>query len=375
MPVRLLEITNDFPPTLGGIENYAFSLASGWEPAEVVVLARLVPGSAELDRTLPFEVVREPARRTLLPTRDLFRKAAALVRARSIDVVHFASPLPLSLLGPRLLRSLGVPYAATVHGGEFVLPASLPAGRALLRRALSRAAVLLPVSAFTREAVVRLLGTIPPCEIVTPGVDPVRFSPAVSPAGATPAAGPVIVSVSRLVARKGPATLIRALPEVRRAHPPAHALIVGGGPDLRRLQRLASSLGVREAVTFAGPQPWAEVPRFYRAGDVFALPTRERFGGLETEGFPLVYLEAAACGLPAVAGDAGGVRDAVADGETGFVVDGGDAAETAGAIRRLLDDPELARDMGQRARARVLEGFTWDTVVGRVHAALERHAR
>lgn len=370
--MRLLVVTNDFPPTLGGIENYTYSLASRWKPDDVAVLTRQVPGWQEFDRALPFEVIRRPAR-TLLPTPDLLGLAAETVRSRSADAVHFASPLPLALLGPRLLDRTGIPYTVSIHGGEFLLPAALPVGRALLRRALSRASVLLPVSSFTRAAVERFFGEPPPLEVVTPGVDPERFAPGVPPAEEPPPGGRVIVSISRLVARKGPATLIRALPRVLARHPGARALVVGGGPDLGRLRRLAETHGVAGAVTFAGPRPWSEVPAWYRSGEVFALPSRARFGEVETEGFPLVYLEAAACGLPVVAGDAGGVRDAVADGETGILVDGRDAEATARAVLRLLDDPEAAREMGARGRSRVLRTFTWDLVAERFRKALGRY--
>ncbi len=373
--MRLLEITNDFPPTLGGIENYAFSLVSRWQPDEVVVLARKVPGSDDFDRRLPFEVLREPVR-LLLPTRALLRKVVEIVRTCSIDIVHFASPVPLALLGPRIRRATGVPYTVSVHGGEFILAASLPAARSLLRTALLDAQLVLPVSSFTQGAV---LGSLrgssrkpPPTTVLTPGVDPDRFSPDVAPPEHLGLDGPVIVAVSRMVARKGAATLITALPAVLSRHPSARLLLVGGGPDLPRLRRLARARGVEPAVVFAGPQPWSDIPRFYAAGDIFALPTRARFRGLETEGFPLVYLEAASCGLPAVAGDAGGVCEAVIEDETGYIVDGRRPEMAAAAIEGLLDDPGMAQRMGQQARRRVLERFTWDEVARSFRGLLEQ---
>ncbi|MGH2769040.1 MAG: glycosyltransferase family 4 protein, partial [Actinomycetota bacterium] len=340
--MRLLEVTNDFPPTLGGIENYAFSLVSRWQPDEVVVLARKVPGSDDFDRRLPFEMLRQPVR-LLLPTPTLLRKTVEIIRTRSIDIVHFASPVPLALLGPRIRRATGVPYAVSVHGGELVLAASLPAARSLLATALRQAQLVLPASLFTQRAVLDALGgsarNPPPISVLTPGVDPDRFSPDVSPPEHLRLGGPVIVAVSRMVARKGAGTLIAALPRILSRHPGARLLLVGGGPDLPRLGRLARALGVAPAVIFAGPQPWSDIARFYAAGNIFALPTRARFRGLETEGFPLVYLEAASCGLPAVAGDAGGVCEAVIEDETGYIVDGRRPERAAAAIERLLDDP------------------------------------
>jgi phosphatidylinositol alpha-1,6-mannosyltransferase len=368
--VRLLEITNDFPPVLGGIENYVYSLVSRW-PDDVVVLTRWSKGADSFDRNLDFEVRREPVG-TLLPTPHLLTRASLIIKERSIDAVHFASPLPLALMGQRLLRRNNVPYSVSVHGGEFVLPSRLPVGRQLLRSALEKAALLLPVSSFTQAAVKDFFGDQPACEVITPGVDPDRFGPGTEPAEID-AVGSVIVSVSRLVARKGPATLIRALEQIVRPHPSAHLVIVGGGPDLSRLRRLASKLRVERSVTFAGPQPWADMPHYYAAGDIFALPTRARFGGLETEGFPLVFLEAAASSLPAVAGDAGGIRDAVVDGETGYMVDGRSPEETATAILRLLDNPDGARAMGEAARRRAVEEFDWDRIANRFHAALAKY--
>ena len=142
-----------------------------------------------------------------------------------------------------------------------------------------------------------------------------------------PPGGPVVLTVCRLVARKGPGTLIAALPRVLARHPGTTLAIVGEGPDRRRLGRSARAHGVAAAVRFLGPQPWGNLPGFYAGADVFALPTRERFRGLETEGFPLVFLEAASAGLPTVAGRAGGVGEAVAEGETGFIVDGRSAGD------------------------------------------------
>jgi len=354
--VRLLEITNDFPPTLGGIENYIYSIVARWDPADVVIVTRATSGCEEVDRTLDAEVRRERVA-TLLPTPGFQSRVVGLLADMPFDMVHFASAtLPLSLLGPRIRRATGIPYAVTVHGGEFMIGARL--FRPLMQRALGEAAVALPVSTFTQEAVLRYLRDPPPTEVVSPGVDPARFAPrqklGPEPAPARrahgendPGPGPVILCVCRLVARKGPSTLIAALP--RRA-------------------------GVSSSVHFVGPVPWGSLPGYYAAADVFALPTRERFRGLETEGFPLVYLEAASAGLPVVAGAAGGVGEAVADGETGVIVDGRSPEETAAAVIRLLDNPVLARSMGALGRDRVLGGFTWDDTVDQFRTALAKHA-
>ncbi len=366
--MRLLEITNDFPPTLGGIENYIYSIVARWDPHDVVVLTRAAEGSVAVDRTLDADVRREPVG-TLLPTAAFRAKVFRLLAEQSFDVVHFASALPLALLGPRILAATGIPYAVSVHGGEFIAGARLL--RPLMQRALGEAAVVLPVSTFTQEAILRLLPDPPPSQVVSPGVDAERFVPHHR---AEVNGGPVILCACRLVARKGPATLIAALPRVTERHPGTVLTIVGGGPDRRRLERAARAHGVAASIQFVGPVPWSSLPGYYAGADIFAMPTRERFWGLETEGFPLVYLEAASAGLPTIAGAAGGVSEAVADGETGIIVDGRNSEETADAIIRLLDDRDLARRMGDQGRRRVLAGFTWDGVVEQFRTALEKHA-
>jgi phosphatidylinositol alpha-1,6-mannosyltransferase len=373
--VRLLVITNDFPPTLGGIENYIYSIVARWKPDDITVLTRAAgcrEEEADVDAGLTAHVHREPVG-TLLPTRQVFDRALRLLGERPCDLVHFASPLPLALLGPKLRRATGLPYAVSVHGGEFVAGARL--ARPLMERALGAAAVALPVSSFTEGAIHRLLPHPPPTAVVHPGVDADRFAPDLAPAFRRSADRPVILTVCRLVARKGPATLIAALPWVLARHPGCLLVVVGGGPDRSRLERAAEAHGVAGSVRLLGRRPWPAIGRYYAAADVFALPTRERFWGLETEGFPLVYLEAAAAGLPVVAGLAGGVREAVDDGTTGLIVDGRRPEEVADALLGLLDDPPRRRAMGAAGRQRVLDRFSWERTTDRFQAALEAHAR
>ncbi|HEY5183354.1 MAG TPA: glycosyltransferase family 4 protein, partial [Actinomycetes bacterium] len=177
---------------------------------------------------------------------------------------------------------------------------------------------------------------------------------------------PVVVCVSRLMPRKGQDTLVRALPQVRRAAPGAALLLVGGGPSRQRLERLAREVSVERDVVFAGSVPFAELAAHYDAGDVFAMPCRTRNGGLDVEGLGIVYLEASATGKPVVAGDSGGAPDAVLEGETGFVVPGRDVAAVADRVSELLSEPELAARMGEQGRAWVEEAWRWDSVADRL---------
>jgi len=364
--MRLLVVTNDFPPHAGGIENYVYSLVRRWPAGEVIVVTRAMPGDSEFDARQGFEILREPVD-TLLPKPGLVRRLGALVANRGIDAVHFPSALPLGLMG----GGLGRPYALSVHGGEFLLASRLPLVRAMLKAVCRQAAVVMPQSSYAQTLVTGFIGSDVPMTRVTCGVDADRYGPRAAEPVNLGIDGPVIVSVSRLIPRKGARTLIDALPRVLARYPDAHLLVVGGGPDLGHLQSRAARAGVSASVTLAGSQPWERIPAYLAAADIFALPTRTRFFGTETEGLPLVFVEAAAAGLPLIGGDIGGVRDAVRPGETGILVDGSSAAQTAEALLSLLDNPAEARRLGERARQMVVEEFDWDAIYQLYRAALE----
>jgi phosphatidylinositol alpha-1,6-mannosyltransferase len=209
---------------------------------------------------------------------------------------------------------------------------------------------------------------------LAPGVDTAEFRPGAGGAGIRAQLGlggrPVVVCVSRLVDRKGQDTLLRAWPAVRAHGGDPALLLVGSGPADGQLRRLASELGVADSVLFTGQVPAAQLPAYYDAGDVFAMPCRTRRRGLDVEGLGIVYLEASATGLPVIAGDSGGAPDAVLRGETGYVVPGRDVAAVAGRIGQLLADPAGARAMGEKGLAWVDREWRWDLVAQRLEQIL-----
>jgi phosphatidylinositol alpha-1,6-mannosyltransferase len=172
--------------------------------------------------------------------------------------------------------------------------------------------------------------------------------------------------VSRLVARKGQDSLIAALPEIRRQVPGAALLLVGDGPYGDRLRRLAADLDVAEHVVFTGPVRWDELPAHHAVGDVFALPCRTRGRGLDVEGLGIVLLEAAAAGLPVVAGRSGGAPETVRPGQTGEVVDGRDVTELADTLAGLLSDPDRAQEMGAAGRDWMSREWQWSASARRL---------
>jgi phosphatidylinositol alpha-1,6-mannosyltransferase len=199
---------------------------------------------------------------------------------------------------------------------------------------------------------------------IAPGIDATHFSPQSSAIELRHSLGlankKVIVSVGRLVHRKGQDSLISALPEILQHHPNAHILMVGEGPYRSHLENLVAKLDVESSITFIGRIQYADLPRYICTGDIFAMPSRSRLAGLEVEGLGIVYLEASACGLPVIAGKSGGAPDAVVEGETGITVDGSNPSQIARAVISLFDDPIKAREMGARGREWIISDWRWE---------------
>jgi phosphatidylinositol alpha-1,6-mannosyltransferase len=318
--------------------------------------------------------VRAPTS-VLLPTPQVRRSALECFREHGCTDVWFGAAAPLGLLAPALRAAGAQRIVATTHGHEAGW-AVLPGARPLLRRIAGHVDVLTYLGEWTRR---RLAGAIGPhadrLQRLVPAVDATRFSPQPGENQVRRDYGlvgrPVVVCVSRLMPRKGQDVLVRAWPEVQRRVPGAALLLVGGGPARSRIERLAREGGVAADVILAGSVPHDGLPQWYAAGDVFAMPCRERLGGLDIEGLGMVFLEAAGCGLPVVAGASGGSPDAVLPGRTGLVVDGRSAPEVAHAVAGLLGDRHRAQALGRRGREWVAADWTWERTVEDLTAMLE----
>jgi len=362
--MRVLVVTNDLPPRVGGIQYYVDQLCRGLVDSgdEVTVYGSSYQGDQQWDRTAPYRVVRESTS-MLLPTGRTLRHAQRLVDHTRAEVVVFGAALPLALMGRSIRQRTGVPFVAFTHGLE-VSAARAPGGRRLLRSIARDAAAITFVSHWCDALLRPALGPGPAYSMLPPAVDPAVFHPGVDGTAIRDRHGfgddPVVVCVSRVVERKGQDQLLRGLTELRRRVPGSRLLIVGGGPYLEQLRRLAADLGVTDHVVITGQVPEHELAQHYAAGDVFAMPCRERRGGLEVEAFGIVFIQAQAVGRPVVAGRIGGVPDALRDGETGLLVDGEDQRAVVDVLAGLLGDPERATRMGRAAERFVSEDFTWD---------------
>jgi len=353
-------VTNDFPPRVGGVQQYVGNLVRRLPPDRLAVLAPNWTGWRQHDRAEPYPVHRWPAT-VLLPSDDLARRCRDLVRAHDADLVLFGHGFPVPVLAPRLLEA-GIPSVILTHGAELWF-ARMPGTSEAMARSFGAARAITGVSEFVARALRPLIPATVPFTLLPPAVDPDRFRPGSDTAEIRARHGlgerPVVLCVSRLVPRKGQDTLIRAMPVVTRLVPDAALLIAGEGPDRPRLEALAAQ-ATAHSVIFAGEVPDAELPAHYAAADIFAMPCRSRFGGLEVEGFGIVFLEAASTGCAVVAGRSGGAAEAMVDDVTGLLVEGREPKAVALAIARLLLDAGLRERMGAAGRARVEHEFTWD---------------
>ena len=373
---KVLIVTNDFPPRRGGIQSFVHALATRLPADGVVVYAPAWDGAAEFDARQAFGVIRHPGS-LMLPLPSVRARACALLAEHGCDTVLFGAAAPLGLLAPGLRKAGAKRIVGLTHGHEAGW-AALPAARSLLRRIGDEVDALTYLAEYFRSRMARALSGEAAGRMVklTPGVDPAAFRPGAGGTRIRHLLGiapdrPVVVCVSRVVPRKGQDMLIRAWPAVRKqAAGDPLLLLVGDGPYRPSLDRLAAQAGVTDSVLFTGPVSWDDLPAYYDAGNIFAMPCRTRRAGLDVEGLGIVYLEASATGLPVIGGDSGGAPDAILDGETGYVVPGRDPRALADRLIQLLADPTGAAAMGEKGQAWIDREWTWDLVAGRLQHIL-----
>lgn len=374
-----LLVTNDFPPKVGGIQSYLWELWRRLPPDRTTVLTTPYDGDVTWDAEQAFRVERDPDR-VLLPHPGLVRRVDTLAAEVDAELVLVDPALPLGLVGPRLAR----PYGVVLHGAEVTVPGRIPGPNLLLRRVLRGARVVVAAGGYPLAEAERAVGARLPAVLVPPGVDTDRFRPldegerrrARERHGLHPDR-PLVVSISRLVPRKGMDVLIQAASRLVDGGAGdvsgLQVAIAGGGRDRARLDRLVEETGA--PVRMLGRVPDEDLPGLYGCADVFAMVCRNRWAGLEQEGFGIVFLEAAAAGVPQVAGRSGGAHEAVAHGETGFVVDDPTSVDAVVArLRVLLGDAELRRRLGAESRRRAETEFSYDVLASRLATGLDEHA-
>lgn len=362
----VLFITNDFGPRAGGIESFVTGLIERREFGTTVVYTSHQDGSSEYDaawkRDFGVTVIRDRAK-ILLPTPRVARNLSHLIKREKIVVAAFGAAAPLGLLSASVKRAGVVKTVALTHGHE-VWWAKLFPFNLLMKRIGSTVDSLTYLGEFTRNAISKAVSSSSAAAMVkvAPGIDIAHFTPQRSD-GLRSELGihnkKVIVSVGRLVHRKGQDHLIESMPQILKSVPDAHLLLVGQGPHKKLLKSLVKKSNLENNVTFIGRIQFADLPRYICAGEIFAMPSRSRLFGLEVEGLGIVYLEASACGLPVIAGSSGGAPDAVIPNVTGILVDGTKNLQIASAAIKLLKDPGLAKNMGTAGREWIIKEWRW----------------
>jgi phosphatidylinositol alpha-1,6-mannosyltransferase len=368
MAENILCITNDFGPRAGGIETFVMGLIERLPRGCVTVYTSQQGDTRSYDQgwldQFGVRVIRDRSK-ILLPTPRVMQAVKQVVAAENIKVVFFGAATPLAIMARGLRKDGAQKIISLTHGHEVWWAKIWPFNWAL-RHIGNNVDHLTYLGDFTRSQISRALSSRARSAMVkiAPGIDATHFSPQSSAIELRHSLGlankKVIVSVGRLVHRKGQDSLISALPEILQHHPNAHILMVGEGPYRSHLENLVAKLDVESSITFIGRIQYADLPRYICTGDIFAMPSRSRLAGLEVEGLGIVYLEASACGLPVIAGKSGGAPDAVVEGETGITVDGRNPSQIARAVISLFDDPIKAREMGARGREWIISDWRWE---------------
>ena len=363
----VLFVTNDFGPRAGGIETFVIGLIERRAFGSTIVYTSAQDDSEEYDqrwkRDFGVTVIRDRSK-ILLPTPRVARNLKRVIKQEGIRVAAFGAAAPLGLLSASM-KSAGVRKTVALTHGHEVWWAKVFPFNLLLRRIGSTVDVMTHLGEFTKTAISKTLTSTAQSALVqlAPGTNFDHFKPTDATAlrktlGLSDKK--VMVCVGRLVHRKGQDKLIQAMPEILRSVPNAHLLLVGDGPYRAHLQKLVERNKIEESITFEGRVQFKDLPMYMCAGDIFAMPSRSRLMGLEVEGLGSAYLEASACGLPILAGDSGGVPDAVIHNKTGLVVNGRDEKQIAAAAIDLLTNLDSAREMGKVGREWILENWRWE---------------
>lgn len=368
---RLLVLTELFLPTKGGTAVWAAEVYKRLGGKEIHIVTAEVPGASEIDAVHPNSIHRLNLKRvpwlkpeSLLMYARFFFKSLWLALTHRFDAVHAFRALPEGLVAWLVARLTFRAVVIYAHGEELTTWGK--GGKyKVMRFALRHADTVIANSDFTRQELLNMGVNEQRIVLINPGVDVERFRPGLpcddlkQHIGLAPGEK-LILSVGRLSRRKGFDMVIRSLPELIGQGIVVRYALIGIGEDYDYLTNLSKELGVAGNIHLLGHASPEDLPRWYNACDVFIMPNREING--DTEGFGMVFVEAAACGKPAIGGRAGGTGAAIQDGITGLRVDGGACEEVRVALTQILGDANLALTLGLEGRTRVANQFSWESV-------------
>lgn len=365
---NILLVTGVFPPAFGGMQNYYYHLC-GNSGHNVTVLASDHSGAEAFDAQQSFKIIRKPfftdEKVNLIHTLRLYHYTKAVIEREKIDITVYGYIL-YGFIGLLLKLFYGKPYVVSVHGMDVRQLARFFGMRGIVSLILKHASSVMANSKYTKSIVQELGVPGERIEVIYPGVED-RYDKALKDPILAEKHGLtnkyVLMTLGRLVKRKGFDMVIKSLGEIKRTVPNAVYLVVGDGPEMQELVRLAQESGVEDSVIFAGRASQQDMVKYYNLCDLFIMPSRLREEKGDLEGFGIVYMEAASCAKPVIGGNSGGVREAVLDGETGLLVDPASTASIAEAVIRIYSDSNLAGTLGANGYLRAKAQFRYQKIV------------
>ena len=379
--MKHLLVTNDYPPKIGGIQNYLWELWRRLPPDSFGVLTSPYKSDLriekEFDRGESYPIIRSK-QSFLLPRKKQAEEIKRVANELEVDFLVFDPALPVGELGP----NIGYPYAHVLHGAEVSVPARIPLLSHRLKRTLSGAEFLISASLWATSEAERICASLPPCHYIPPGVDINRFQVLGDEERKTirtkyqiAKESFLIVSISRLVPRKGLDNLIRAVGKLNKMEKSNQSqkielLIAGSGRDYKRLQKLIENHDA--PARLLGRVEDTELSKLFGIGDIFVMPCRTRWMGMEQEGFGIVFMESASCGVPVVAGKSGGAGEAVLENTTGIILENPNSvSEIVSALKDSMKSSAKLKEMGKAGRKRAEEDFSYDVLAERLGAILK----
>jgi phosphatidylinositol alpha-1,6-mannosyltransferase len=372
---RVLLLADSFLPHAGGSREYYYNIYRGLVElgdTQVTVLTKKVPGWEAFDRKAATKQLRIHRRFKPLPSwkhyelpKGIFPFVGALwhVLRDSPAIIHAGDLYPPGVIAMTLKKMLGVPYIIYCHSEELTSTDGYRYQPRVRNQIYLNSDAVVAVSEFAKQNLLRVGVPEERIHIISPAVNLARLQCAQSQEDLRERYGMkgklVLLTVGRLISRKGHQLVLRALDKVRSLVPNAHYLIVGKGPEEARLRQIVQEMGLSEHVTFQGLAQEQALADYYNLCDVMVMPNRQEANG-DVEGFGMVFLEANAVGKPVVGGRSGGAVEAIADGETGFLVNPDDPEELAATLVRLLSDRDLRERVGTAGARRVRNDFNWD---------------
>ena len=359
----MLLVSNDFPPKVGGIQNYLYELVKRLPFENTKVITTKYNGAKEFDREQSFDIERYS--KILWPTPKLIHHINKTIDKLNSEIVFIDPALPTGLIASHLRD---ITKCLIVHGAEITTPGKIFPTKLLLRQEMKSIDIVLSAGTYAAQQLANVVNGDINYLRIPPGVDVNRFSIpdtneklqaqiSLRETLGISVNSKIVVSISRLVPRKGFDVLINA---ISKTDEDLNVVIVGKGRDEKRLKDLAIKKGVEDRIHFLGSVSDSDLRMVLHGSDIFAMLCRDRWKGLEAEGFGIVFLEAQSCGLPVIVGDSGGSSESLIEGETGFCIDPKSENELINKLNILLSDNELASQMGIKGREFVEKNHSYD---------------